>query len=51
MDYVRALPKPLENKPATDAESKEIAAGRATVRNDRLRDLPLAQAGHRRRDL
>ena len=30
MDYVRALPKPLENKPASDAESKEIAAGRAT---------------------
>jgi CxxC motif-containing protein (DUF1111 family) len=29
MDYIRALPKPLENKPASDAESKEIAAGRA----------------------
>jgi CxxC motif-containing protein (DUF1111 family) len=29
MDYIRALPKPLENKPASDAESREIAAGRA----------------------
>ncbi len=29
MDYVRALPRPSENKPATATESKEIAAGRA----------------------
>jgi CxxC motif-containing protein (DUF1111 family) len=29
-DYVRSLPRPLENKPATETESKEIAAGRAT---------------------
>jgi CxxC motif-containing protein (DUF1111 family) len=29
MDYVRALPKPSENKPSTDVASREIAAGRA----------------------
>jgi CxxC motif-containing protein (DUF1111 family) len=29
MDYVRALPKPSENRPATATESREIAAGRA----------------------
>jgi CxxC motif-containing protein (DUF1111 family) len=29
MDYVRALPKPSEYRPATATESREIAAGRA----------------------
>ncbi len=28
MDYVRTLPKPLENAPASASESREIAAGR-----------------------
>ncbi len=28
LDYVRVLPKPAERKPTTDAESREVAAGR-----------------------
>ncbi len=49
--YVRSLPGPVERRASSVAESNQISAGKTAFADDRLRELPRAEARRRRGDL